>query len=203
VAHHRRPPHGPGIDRGAGGRARRSQARRRGARIDVSAIQISTFDVEEQAWFTNPWLDGKNAVRLLETLGVLGGGNALPQTIQSALTLRSDEATSNDYARVDQTGVEATVLTGTDGVVWPAACSCLANWLARSHGGGHVPNVFLRSTTGWLLWRGLSADVARWEIGRARARDLSLSDGRTAEFTRLWWRRQYGAAWKLRLVSSV
>jgi hypothetical protein len=160
---------------------------------------IST-DADEQAWFTEPWHDGRHAVRLLENLGILGGGNFLPEPVQLALALRPDEATADDYARVDQAGVLASVVKpDVDGVVWPAAASCLANWLAKSHGGGHVPNVFLRSVTGWLLWRGqLTPELARWETGRARARDLGLDAGVTAEFTRLWNLRRYVAAWRLR-----
>lgn len=171
-----------------------NQARHGGASLAIAPADPAA---DEAAWFDSPWNDGRNAVRLLETLGILAGGSPLPEPIRSALAKTADEATALEYASVDAAGVEASFQPGPDGVVWPAAAGCLANWLARSHGGGHVPNVFLRGTVGWLLWRGLSPDLARWEIGRARARDLGLDDGATASFTRLWHGRRYRAAWAL------
>jgi hypothetical protein len=156
-----------------------------------------SHEADEAAWFEAPWNDGRNAVRLLETLGILSGGDPLPEPLRSALALSPDDATAADYAVVESARLEASLVPGPNGVVWPAAAGCLANWLARSHGGGHVPNVFLRGTVGWLLWRGLHGDLVRWEIGRARARDLGLDDALTAEFTRLWHGRRYHAAWAL------
>lgn len=164
--------------------------------MDLSPA-LDEITSDENAWFSSPWRDGRNAVRLLETLGILGGGHALPPPLQSALVIAPDQATSHDYAAVEQAGLDAALTLGVDGVVWPAAAACLANWIAKSHGGGHVPNVHLRAVTGWLLWRGLAGDHARWEVGRARAVDLGLDTSRATEFTRLWFRRRYQAAWRL------
>ena len=159
------------------------------------AAPVIDPSADEAIWFEPAWRDGRNAVRLLETLGILAGGGALPEPLRSALGKTPDEASSADYAVVDVFGAEATLLAGVDGIVFPAAAGCLANWLARSHAGGVVPNVFLRGVTGWLLWRGLvPTDAVRWEVGRARARDLGLDDALTAEFMRLWHGRRYHAA---------
>lgn len=180
------------LDPPGGGRLRRSQARTR-----PQAEGPVDVDQEESAWFSEPWRNGYHAVRLLEDLGVLAGGNRLPLAAQVVLSRASDAATFTDYDAVSQAGLEASLLPGPDGVVIPAACSCLANWIAKSHGGGHVPNVYLRGTVGWLLWRGLTVAAVRREVGRARVRDLGLVDGAAAEFERLWGLRRYAAAWSL------
>lgn len=193
-----RPSPGPGRRRpeGVGGAPRKLARHRPQAETDA-AIDAVGYDLEEAAWFTRPWHDGRHAVRLMETLGVLVGGHTLPAAIQTALTKPVHEVTSQDYAAVEAAGTEAWLTPGPDGIVIPAAAACLANWLANSHGGGVVPNVHLRSTVGRLLWGGLGVEAARWEVGRSRARDLGLGDGPGAEFARLWYQRRYAAAWSI------
>jgi hypothetical protein len=48
-------------------------------------------------------------VRLLESLGVLQGGNVLPAALQSALAVPRESLSSAVYARVDAAGLEASV----------------------------------------------------------------------------------------------
>lgn len=166
------------------------------ARTSPKGEGLSDLD-EEAAWFSSPWRDGRNAVRLLETLGILLGGSSLPAAVHAIMTKPADAISSADYASLEDTSLQAGLRPGVDGVIIPAAAGCLGNWIANSHGGGHVPNVYLRSTVGWLLWRGLPVDTARWETGRARGRDVLSDDGLIAEFARLWFGRRYVAAWRL------
>jgi hypothetical protein len=193
--HPNRPRHGHGAPGTRGGALARPLDRTspKGAQIRDSGLDLD----DEQTWFQEPWRDGRNAVRLLETLGILAGGSSLPDPIQGALARAPADTSAADYTAVEAAGLEAGLRPGVDGVVIPAAAGCLCNWIANSHGGGHVPNVYLRGTVGWLMWRGLSPDSVRWEAGRARARDWELADGPSADFARLWFSRRYVAAWRL------
>lgn len=155
---------------------------------------------DEHAWYSQGWRDSRHAVRLLETLGIRAGGSPLPAPLHSALALAPEAHTSADYAAIDALSWELTTVPGPDGVVHPAAAAIFTNWVARSTGGGHVANVHLRATVGWLVWRGLSGDLVRWEIGRARAIDLGLPDNRSAVFRQLWLQRAYADAWRLALT---
>lgn len=187
------PPRPKGTRLARGGRGER--ARRWRARLSPQGDQEVT-DRDETAWFTTPWRYGGNVVCLLETLGVLAGGHSLPTALHDVLR-EPAKATAITYDQVERAGLEATLTIGPDGIVHPAAAAVLSNWIANSHGGGHVPNVHLRGVVGWLIWRGLDPSLVRWEIGRARAKDLQLDDGRSAEFRRLWRLREYAAAWRL------
>ena len=60
----------------------RSQARHGGAAQAIAPVDPAA---DEAAWFDAPWQDGRNAVRLLETLGILAGGDPLPEPLKSAL----------------------------------------------------------------------------------------------------------------------
>lgn len=114
--------------------------------------------------------------------------------------LPSNAVTASTYAEVEAVGYDARFTAGADGVIHPAAASILSNWLANSHGGGHVPNVHLRGAVGWLLWRGLvQPSVVRYEVGRARARDWHLGDGPAATFMLAWTAREYAEAWRIAL----
>lgn len=158
-------------------------------------IEIS--DRDEHAWFDPPWIDSRHAITLLETLGIRAGGNPLPRELHLALACPPETHTSADYVALESLGWDCRTIAGVDGVVHPAAAATTANWLARSHGGGHVANVYLRAVVGWLVWRGLNGDTVRWEVGRARALDYGLPEHLAASFRQLWFRREYVAATRL------
>lgn len=186
---------GPRNRRRAGGGER---PRWRAARNSPQGEQTPDLtERDERAWYTHPWRDSRHAVRLLETLGIRAGGSPLPMALHSALAQAPEAHTSADYAAIDAMSWELTTVPGPDGVVHPAAALIFLNWVARSTGGGHVANGHLRTTIGWLAWRGLSGDLVRWEMGRARALDLGLPDHGAATFRQLWHRREYAEAWRL------
>lgn len=185
----------PGSRRRRGGGER---ARRWAARASPQGDQlVEVTERDEHAWFDPPWIDSRHAVRLLETLGVRAGGNPLPIELHSALTGPTETHTSADYVAIDALGWDSRTIAGVDGVVHPAAAAVTSNWIARSHGGGHVANVYLRTVVGWLVWRGLNGEIARWEVGRSRAIDYGLPDHVAAGFRQLWFRREYAAATRL------
>lgn len=153
---------------------------------------------DEAACFNRPWRDGRHAVRLIETLGISAGGTPLPPAV-AAIAAFDHSTVIGDYELLDQFAGEASFLaTPPNSVTHAAAAWTLSNWIANSHGGGHVPNVHLRSVCGWLLYRSvIDADVVRWEIGRARARDGRLIGGAEGTFLRAWRDRDYVTAWRV------
>lgn len=185
--------------RRAGGGERPRWRRARNSPQGEQTIEIT--DRDEAAFYGRPWVDSRHAVRLLETLGIRAGGSPLPSKLHSALALPPEAHTSAHYAGIDGMSWALTTVPGPDGVVHPAAATIFLNWLARSTGGGQVANNHLRTTVGWLVWRGLNGDVVRWEVGRARAVDLGLDDHRSATFRQLWLRREYAEAWRLSMTS--
>ncbi len=180
--------------RGRGERARRWRARNSPQGDQNPNIEVT--DRDEQVWYRDGWNDSRHAISLMETLGIRAGGNPLPPELHLALTRAPDEHTSADYTALETLGWDCRSLAGADGVVHPAAIAVATNWIAKSHGGGQVANVYLRTVIGWLVWRGLNGDTARWETGRARAIDLGLGDHQAAAFRQLWFRREYSAAYR-------
>lgn len=129
----------------------------------------------------------------MEQLAIRFGGEPLPDGLQDILRDTSPSG-PGQYTELTRISAESGFLPGVSGVVIPAAAQCLANWIAQSHGGGVVPNVYLRGVVSWMLWRGADTDAIRWEIARARARDANLPIALTAEFSRLWFSRRYAQA---------
>lgn len=154
---------------------------------------------DEDEWFGPPWRDGRNAVRLVEALGIAAGAAPLPALIQRVLTSSHGVLSTADYDAVNELAYEASrEAQGLEGDLVPIASGVLANWIARSDGGGHVPNVHLRGLVGQILWRGwLPLPIVRWTVGSWRARDLDLGDRDRPVFLARWEARQYRAAWAL------
>src|SRR5688572_19822525 len=104
-----KPPRAEGIGtrrRDKGVAPRRRSVRRGGA---TSLIAAASQDLTDEAsWFERPWRDGRNVVRLLETLNILADGNPLPWALNIALAKTPDTATAADYAAIDALAVETT-----------------------------------------------------------------------------------------------
>ena len=164
----------------------------------IAPVEIETED--EDAWFGPPWRDGRNAVRLIEALGCAAGAAALPPLLQRILTSDHRALSTADYDAVNELAYEASrEAPGIEGDLVPIAASVLANWIARSDGGGHVPNVHLRGVVGRILWRGwLPHELVRWMIASWRARDLGLNVRERAEFLARWSAGQYRSAYAIR-----
>lgn len=173
----------------------------RGPRRSRSPIAIDSLETDdEDAWFGPPWRDGRNAVRLIEALGIAAGAQPLPALLQRVLTSEHRALSTTDYDAVNELAYEASrEAQGIAGDLVPIAASVLANWIARSDGGGHVPNIHLRGVVGRILWRGwLPHGIVRWTVGSWRARDLGLDDRERAEFLTRWETRQYRRAYTIR-----
>ena len=179
----------------SGGRPARGP-RRSGNPIAIDSIESD----DEDAWFGPPWRDGRNAVRLIEALGVAAGAQPLPALLQRVLASEHRALSTADYDAVNELAYEASrEATGIEGDLVPIAASVLANWIARSDGGGHVPNIHLRGVVGRILWKGwLPHPVVRWTVGSWRARDLGLGVRPRAEFMTRWESRQYRSAYAVR-----
>lgn len=152
---------------------------------------------DEDAWFGRPWQDGRNAVRLIESLGTAAGSPPLPELVQRILRSPHSTLSTADYDAVNELAYEASrEARGIETDLVPIASGILANWIARSDGGGHVPNIHLRGVVGRILWRGwLPTGIVRWTVGSWRARDLGLDDRDRPVFMTRWDARQYRAAW--------
>lgn len=179
----------------SGGRPARGPRRSRNP-IAIDAVEVD----DEDAWFGPPWRDGRNAVRLIEALGVAAGGSPLPALLQRVLASEHRTLSTSDYDAVNELAYEASrEAPGIAGDLVPIAANVLANWIARSDGGGHVPNIHLRGVVGRILWRGwLPHTIVRWTVGSWRARDLGLGVRDRAEFMTRWEQRLYSRAYSVR-----
>lgn len=164
----------------------------------IAPVEIET-DAED-AWFGPPWRDGRNAVRLIEALGIAAGAQPLPALLQRVLASDHRTLSTADYDAVNELAYEASrEARGIEGDLVPIAANVLANWIARSDGGGHVPNIHLRGFVGRMLWRGwLPHGIVRWTVGSWRARDLGLGIRDHALFMTRWEARQYQSAYAVR-----
>lgn len=140
-------------------------------------------------------------MRLIESLGVAAGARPFPALLQRILTSEHRSLATADYDAVNELAYEASrEAKGIEGDLVPIAASVLANWIARSDGGGHVPNIHLRGVVGRILWRGwLPYGIVRWTVGSWRARDLALGIRDRVEFLARWETRQYRRAYAIRV----
>jgi hypothetical protein len=182
-------------DGGAPSGGRPARGPRRSER-PITPVDLERDD--EDAWFGPPWQDGRNAVRLVEALGIAAGAPPLPALLQRIVGGDPEALSTVDYDAVNELAYEASrEARGIEGDLVPIAAAILANWIARSDGGGHVPNVHLRGFVGRILWRGwLPSPIVRWTIGVWRARDLGIDRDRPIFMTR-WEARQYKTAWAM------
>lgn len=139
-------------------------------------------------------------MRLIEALGVAAGAPPLPALLQRVLTSDHRALSTADYDAVNELAYEASrEAQGIEGDLVPIAASVLANWIARSDGGGHVPNIHLRGVVGRILWKGwLPHAIVRWTVGLWRSRDLGLDVREHREFMTRWETRQYQRAYAVR-----
>lgn len=155
-------------------------------------------------WFVEPWRDGRNAARLCLTVIPPAQYKTSPEdTVARAWlfdVLAKDHSalTSEDYERANEFRYEVSRASGARyGSFTDAALTIYANWIARSDGGGYVPNVHLETTFARAIWNGeLDERIAHEEVGHWRARDAGIAwqligdgsdEGRLAATHRWFW----------------
>jgi hypothetical protein len=175
----------------------------------LQAFWEATDAVDLEAWFTEPWRDGRNAARLC--LHPFGATNATVAAVAGDAprewllrTIDKDHAqlTSEDYEHANTFQYEVSHTDGTRyGVFLDAALAIYANWIARSDGGGIVPNIHLSNAFGRILYSGeLDEQEAHQYVGLWRSRDagmdwMRIGDGssagrRAATHRWLWMNRR-------------
>lgn len=173
--------------------------------------QTTLGDME--AWFSEPWRDGRNAARLCLTAMPSARKAVAPEEstasawLYEVMAKEHHQLTSDDYVQANEFKYEVSRTDATRyGVLLDAALAIYANWVARSDGGGLVPNVHLSSAFGRILYSGeLDEREAHEAVGLWRARDAGMSwttigggsdEGRLAATHRwLWMNRRYAMAY--------
>jgi hypothetical protein len=146
-------------------------------------------DADFEAWFSEPWRDGRNAVRMclfLENkptsfvvdpgVGVRSGDDTPRYWLVNALARDHSQLTTEDYERAEAYRYDVSRTDASRyGVLLDTALAIYANWIARSDAGGVVPNVFLSAAFNRLMYSGeLREDHAQAAVGMARATDAGI-----------------------------
>jgi hypothetical protein len=159
-----------------------------------------------EAWFQDPWRDGRNAVRLCLALDAPRRGGSVAAWLEEMLPLDRGELTADHYHQADVYRYEVSRTDATRyGVLLDAALAVYANWIAASDGGGHVPNVHLSAAVARLLNSGeLGNEGVHETVGLWRARDAlvpweAIGTGghaarRAAAHRWFWMNRRWAAA---------
>lgn len=142
--------------------------------------RVTVNEVED--WFTEPWRDGRNAVRLALTVIPSARHKASDEDLVAhawlfeVLAKDHSALTSEDYQRANDLKYEVSRAGNVRySSMTYAALEIYANWIARSDGGGVVPNIHLNTAFARAIWDGeLDEREAHEDVGLWRSVDAGI-----------------------------